>query len=342
MLAVALVSRLLVTAYVLPPVGLTNVHSKLVPVRAAVRAESLYANDGGDSEVDWDKEAAALAKPANAFYKAVKAIPVQELVSEFADSAPPDVQQAVRFTIAKLLGNMPSEVAAITRVTSDRNIASLMFSMQMTGYMFRNAEYRRSLSESLSADGDRVQTAELPPVSGTVSVEIAQGMKAEVDAAAYMAELRSEVEGLRAQLIVRRLAALPHCRTAAPPHRRTAAPPHHRTTAPPPHRTTAPPHRRAATNPPPPRPRCTQRAKQEQEGAGVGMIQYVQSLTPEEAQKLTSEVSKEVLDAMGQLINSLLKEADVPADAVMETSDLKMRELLVWQARAHAQYVART
>ena len=274
MLAAALVSRLLVTAYVLPPVGLTNVHSKLVPVRAAVRAESLYANDGGDSEVDWDKEAAALAKPANTFYKAIKAIPVQDLVSEFADSAPPDVQQAVRFTIAKLLGNMPSEVAAITRVTSDRNIASLMFSMQMTGYMFRNAEYRRSLSESLSADGERVQTAELPPVSGTVSVEIAQGMKAEVDAAAYMAELRSEVEGLRAQLI---------------------------------------------------------RAKQEQEGAGVGMIQYVQSLTPEEAQKLTSEVSKEVLDAMGQLINSLLKEADVPADAVMETSDLKMRELLVWQ-----------
>ena len=333
MWAAALVSRLLVTAYVLPPVGLTNVHSKLVPVRAAVRAESLYANDGGDSEVDWDKEAAALAKPANTFYKAIKAIPVQDLVSEFADSAPPDVQQAVRFTIAKLLGNMPSEVAAITRVTSDRNIASLMFSMQMTGYMFRNAEYRRSLSESLSADAERVQTAELPPVSGTVSVEIAQGMKAEVDAAAYMAELRSEVEGLRAQLIVRRLAALPH-RTTAPPHRCTNAPPHRRANA--------PPHHRAATDPPPPRPRCTQRAKQEQEGAGVGMIQYVQSLAPEEAQKLTSEVSKEVLDAMGQLINSLLKEADVPADAVMETSDLKMRELLVWQARAHAQHVART
>lgn len=274
MLAAALVSRLLVTAYVLPPVGLTNVHSKLMPVRAAVRAESLYANDGGDSEVDWDKEAAALAKPANTFYKAVKAIPVQELVSEFADKAPPDVQQAVRFTIAKLLGNMPSEVAAITRVTSDRNIASLMFSMQMTGYMFRNAEYRRSLSESLTADGDRVMTAELPPVSGTVSVEIAEGMKAEVDAAAYMAELRSEVEGLRAQLIS---------------------------------------------------------AKEEQEGAGLGMLQYVQSLTPDEAQKLTSEVGKEVLDAMGELINSLLKEADVPADAVMETSDLKMRELLVWQ-----------
>ena len=232
MLAAALVSRHLVTAYVLPPVGLTNVHSKRMPVRAAVRAESLYANDGGDSEVDWDKEAAALAKPANTFYKAVKAIPVQELVSEFADKAPPDVQQAVRFTIAKLLGNMPSEVAAITRVTSDRNIASLMFSMQMTGYMCRNAEYRRSLSESLTADGDRVMTAELPPVSGTVSVEIAEGMKAEVDAAAYMAELRSEVEGLRAQLIVRRTAAPPHRRTTIPPHGRATAPMHHCTAVP--------------------------------------------------------------------------------------------------------------
>ena len=164
MWAAALVSRLLVTAYVLPPVGLTNVHSKLVPVRAAVRAESLYANDGGDSEVDWDKEAAALAKPANTFYKAIKAIPVQDLVSEFADSAPPDVQQAVRFTIAKLLGNMPSEVAAITRVTSDRNIASLMFSMQMTGYMFRSAEYRRSLMESLGAAGE--SSGLLPPEAG--------------------------------------------------------------------------------------------------------------------------------------------------------------------------------
>ena len=213
MLAAALVSGLLVTAYVLPPVALTNVQCRSMPVRAAVvRAQSLYANDGGDSEVDWDKEAAALTKeaaalatPANPFFKAVKAIPVPDLINEFADSAPPDVQDAVRFTIAKLLGSLPSEVADITRVTSDKNIASLMFSMQMTGYLFRNAEYRRSLSDSLTAaEGDGAVQAALPAVSGTVSVEIAEGMKAEVDAAAYMAELRSEVEGLRAQLTVRR------------------------------------------------------------------------------------------------------------------------------------------
>ena len=132
-MAAALVSGLFVAAYVLPPVGMTDLHCRS-PVRAGlVRAQSLYANDGGDSEVDWDKEAAALATPTNPFFKAVKAIPVPEMISEFADSAPPDVQEAVRYTIAKLLGNMPTEVAAITRVTSDKNIASLMFSMQMTG-----------------------------------------------------------------------------------------------------------------------------------------------------------------------------------------------------------------
>jgi len=243
--------------------------------RAAAPLAQLQSNDG--EEVDWDREMGKLAnrfQPQNRYVKEMSELEVMELVQEFAATAPKPVQFAVTATVASLLGKLPDQVMEQEITTTGKALGSLLFNMQMTGYMFRNAEYRRSLSESLSADGERVQTAELPPVSGTVSVEIAQGMKAEVDAAAYMAELRSEVEGLRAQLI---------------------------------------------------------RAKQEQEGAGVGMIQYVQSLAPEEAQKLTSEVSKEVLDAMGQLINSLLKEADVPADAVMETSDLKMRELLVWQ-----------
>ena len=56
MLAAALVSGVLVTAYVLPPVALTNVQCRSMPARAAVvRAESLYASDGGEPEVDWDK-----------------------------------------------------------------------------------------------------------------------------------------------------------------------------------------------------------------------------------------------------------------------------------------------
>jgi hypothetical protein len=226
--------------------------------------------------VDWDKEAAKLALPQNEYYKEIKRIPVPELVKEFADSAPPDVQDAVRITIAKLLGNMPTEVAAITRVTTNQNIASLMFSMQMTGYMFRNAQYRKSLLDSLESAEDRGQAAQLalPSVSGKIIVEIGPEMKAEVDAAAYMAELRSEVEGLRAQLVA---------------------------------------------------------AQEAQANSTSNLVAYVSQLAPEEVQTLTSEISKEVLDAMGQLITSILRDADVQPDAMMSASDGKMRELLVWQ-----------
>jgi len=240
--------------------------------RRAIVAQSIYSKDGGESETDWDAEAAALARPANSYFKTIKDIPVPDLISEFATSAPPEVQEAVRLTVRQLLGNMPAEVAAVSRLSSDKSIASLMFSMQMTGYMFRNAQYRRSLLDSI--DGT-VSTGKVPEVSGTISVQIAEGMKAEVDAAAYMAELRGEVEELRSQIMV---------------------------------------------------------AKQKQtEGGPGGLVAYMQSLPPEQVQELTASVSSDVLDAMGLLVNSILKEANTQSGAVVETSDIKLRELLVWQ-----------
>ena len=45
-----------------------------------------------------------------------------------------------------------------------------MYSMQMTGYMFRSAEYRRSLMESLGAAGE--SSGLLPPEAGGGALEI--------------------------------------------------------------------------------------------------------------------------------------------------------------------------
>ena len=56
-----------------------------------------------------------------------------------------------------------------------------------------------SLDKALEQAADE-PTLSLPPVSGQISVKIAEGMQAEVDAGAYMAELRSEVEELRGAL----------------------------------------------------------------------------------------------------------------------------------------------
>ena len=53
----------------------------------------------------------------------------------------------------QLLGNLPPQLYDTSIASTGQNVASLMYSMQMTGYMFRNAEYRRSLMQSLGGDG---------------------------------------------------------------------------------------------------------------------------------------------------------------------------------------------
>jgi len=275
---------LLATAFVLPlqrPPREAARH--LACSRGALTSlRASYASDG--EEVDWDKEAAALVgrQSDNRFFKAIKDISAPELVSEFAQTAPRDVQLAIRATIGQLLGNLPPEFMESTVSAPGSNLGSLMFSMQMTGYMFRNAEYRQSLRKSLDgvvddADDEGMAKA-LPPVSGKISVKIAEGMEAEVDAAAYMAELRAEVEGLRAELV-------------------------------------------------------SVKQQQHQKGEGAGLLAYMQSLAPEEAQGLTSQVSQDVLEAMGQLVSSLLIDLNVPIDgtSAITAPVTKLRELLITQ-----------
>uniref|UniRef100_A0A7S0LCU2 Uncharacterized protein n=1 Tax=Coccolithus braarudii TaxID=221442 RepID=A0A7S0LCU2_9EUKA len=178
--------------------------------RLAVGIRASLPDDAG--EIDWDKEAAALARvrgiPAdNKFFKAIRAISPPELVQEFAQTAPRDVQIALRATVGQLMGSLPPEVAQSEVTTSGKNLGSLMFSMQMTGYMFRNAQYRKSLRDSLEGSTALLEAVkeseDLPPISGKITVQLGEGVKTEVDAAAYMSELRAEVQGLRAQLLAK-------------------------------------------------------------------------------------------------------------------------------------------
>eukprot|EP00308_Calcidiscus_leptoporus_P001780 CAMPEP_0119353796 /NCGR_PEP_ID=MMETSP1334-20130426/2899_1 /TAXON_ID=127549 /ORGANISM="Calcidiscus leptoporus, Strain RCC1130" /LENGTH=298 /DNA_ID=CAMNT_0007367175 /DNA_START=12 /DNA_END=908 /DNA_ORIENTATION=+ len=248
----------------------------------AIGIRASLADDGG--EIDWDKEAAALARsrgvPAdNKFFQAIRQISPPELVQEFAQTAPRDVQIAVRATVGQLLGSLPTELAESEVTTSGKNLGSLMFSMQMTGYMFRNAEYRKSLRDCLDGSsallGAAEESAALPPVSGKVSVKLGEGVKAEVDAAAYMSELRAEVEGLRAQFVA---------------------------------------------------------AQTQASARGGGLISYIQALAPQEAQALSNGVSEEVLQAMSQLVSSLLIDMNIPYDeAAVSAPAAKLRELLVTQ-----------
>jgi len=267
----------LVTGYTLP----FSRPPAIVAARASVvYAQADYANDG--EEVDWDKEATKLgdlAKPMNPYYKEVSSMDMPDLIKQFTDTAPKEVQFAVKTTVASLLGNMPETIAESSITTQGKNLATLMFNMQMTGYMFRNAEYRRSLldsiDKSLEAGDDAATSVALPPVTGKIIVEIADGMNAEVDAAAYMAELRSEVEGLRSQL--------------AKTNEGSAAP------------------------------------------NDAALIQYIQGLDKKDQMQLTEEVGPEVLEAMSQLVATILIDLNINREEETAANANKVRELLIWQ-----------
>ena len=90
-------------------------------------------------EADGDAEGGALSRPANKYVEAMQNISAPELIRGFAETAPSEVQAAVRQTVVSLLGNLPQNVYDVNVMSTGQNVASLMYSMQMTGYMVRRA-----------------------------------------------------------------------------------------------------------------------------------------------------------------------------------------------------------
>lgn len=85
----------------------------------------------------------------NPYIDVVSKLSPSELISKFTSSAHPRVQDAVRNTILGLIGGLPKLAFETTTMTTGQRLASLMFQLQMTGYMFKNADYRLSLEQSL-------------------------------------------------------------------------------------------------------------------------------------------------------------------------------------------------
>jgi len=198
------------------------------------------------------------SKKANSYRTTVESLTPSDLISRFMSTAPPRVQEACRTTILGLIGQLPKMEFQSTVVTSGERLANLMFQLQMTGYMFKNAEYQLSLSQFDKLEGRAEEVGwELPPgveevvmrlsmlegdygedaiedvnvldpssteVSGTIKVRYPSmpsltpsnnnsnesstaedgGMEVEVDAAAYLSELRSQVANLRSDLAMTR------------------------------------------------------------------------------------------------------------------------------------------
>ncbi|KAG6534197.1 hypothetical protein ZIOFF_008082 [Zingiber officinale] len=72
-----------------------------------------------------------------------------EFMELFMKRAPQQVVDAMRQTVTNMIGTLPPQFFAVTVTTVAENLAQLMYSVLMTGYMFRNAQYRLELQQSV-------------------------------------------------------------------------------------------------------------------------------------------------------------------------------------------------
>jgi hypothetical protein len=133
-----------------------------------------------------------------------------EFMELFVKRAPQPVVDAMRQTVTNIIGTLPPQFFSITINTVAENLAQLMYSVMMTGYMFRNAQYRLELQESLEqvALPDVQDKKDIPDYApGTqknVSGEVIRwnnisGLE-RMDAKKYIEILEAEIEELNRQV----------------------------------------------------------------------------------------------------------------------------------------------
>ncbi|KAI4317025.1 hypothetical protein L6164_024938 [Bauhinia variegata] len=133
-----------------------------------------------------------------------------EFMELFVKRAPQQVVDAMRQTVTNMIGTLPPQFFAVTVTTVAENLAQLMYSVMMTGYMFRNAQYRLELQQSLEQVAlpevqDEKETPDYAPgtqknVSGEVIRWNNVSGPERIDAKKYIEILEAEIEELNRQV----------------------------------------------------------------------------------------------------------------------------------------------
>nr|XP_018673881.1 PREDICTED: uncharacterized protein LOC103998814 isoform X1 [Musa acuminata subsp. malaccensis] len=133
-----------------------------------------------------------------------------EFMELFVKRAPKQVVDAMRQTVANMIGTLPPQFFSVTVTTVAENLAQLMYSVMMTGYMFRNAQYRLELQQSLEQIAlpepkDNMDVSDYAPgTQKKVTGEVIKWNKItgpeKMDAVKYIEFLESEIEELKRQV----------------------------------------------------------------------------------------------------------------------------------------------
>ncbi|KAF8410323.1 hypothetical protein HHK36_002850 [Tetracentron sinense] len=133
-----------------------------------------------------------------------------EFMELFVKRAPQQVVDAMRQTVTNMIGTLPPQFFSVTVTTVAENLAQLMYSVMMTGYMFKNAQYRLELQQSLEQAGlpdvqDRKDLPDYAPgTQKSVSGEVIRWNNIsgpeKMDAVKYIELLEEEIEELNRQV----------------------------------------------------------------------------------------------------------------------------------------------
>ena len=226
------------------------------------------------------------------------------LIDQFVQHAPSQVVEAMRETVATMVGTLPTQFFEGTVTTTAENLCQLMYSTMMTGYMFRNAQVRLELSKlELPGPVSQPSPTKLPDSGGArqgLSLDAAtyapgtqktnvhgdvlrwnledEAVEA-MDARKYIESLEGEVIRLRQELVG--VAATKESATGS---------------------------------------------------GGNELLAYLRSLEPQNLQELTSMANDDVLEAMNSFIKRLIEsngEVEMRA-AVSESTAPELSKLLYW------------
>jgi hypothetical protein len=236
----------------------------------------------------------------NKYFKLVDKLQPNEMLQKFAKRAPQNVQEAAKSTIVNILGTMPNYALDASLVTTNTKLANLMFQMEVTGYMLKNAEYRMSLTNALkgmprlpaiprveNAEGNAsialqnlgaVGSGAAVTVEGEVTLRSSDGTEVEISAAELTDALGDEVNELRKEIALLKGAREDELR--------------------------------------------------------ANLLNYIQALPEKELSRLTSDMSDEVMESIQLLVEALMSKLGVDTsgpEVVIQQSMGVLAQLCMWQ-----------
>lgn len=107
-----------------------------------------------------DLESGKGGDPSQALFRLMSAPSPNQAIGQFVSNANPQVVQAMSGAVSSLLGGLsnPSMGVEIQVKASGEKIGNLCFQLQMTGYMFRNAEYVLALKQLIGNGSNKLSS----------------------------------------------------------------------------------------------------------------------------------------------------------------------------------------